>query len=108
PGGGAFRTKTREMLVLFGSRYSTNCPLLGSSRSTRSVLIEPVQTSPFLSTVTSYGADHGVGASHSVNWPVLVSSTPIRLPRNSPNQRRSAASIIPRRGAEFAVGVVKS
>ena len=46
-------TNTRRMLVVFGSWYSTNVPVLGSSRDTRSLIIEPVQASPFLSVTTS-------------------------------------------------------
>src|SRR4051812_3891464 len=42
-------TNTRRMLVVFGRRYSTNWPLLVSSRTTRSLIIEPVQASSFLS-----------------------------------------------------------
>src|SRR5262245_21712450 len=46
-------TNTRRILVVFGNRYSTNSPVLGSSRDTRSLSIEPVQASPFLSVTTS-------------------------------------------------------
>src|SRR5262249_56102806 len=46
-------TNTRRMLVVFGNRYSTNSPVLGFSRDTRSLSIEPVQASPFLSVTTS-------------------------------------------------------
>src|SRR5262249_58672471 len=46
-------TNTRRMLVERGSRYSTNWPVLGSSRETRSFIIDPVHTSPFLSSTTS-------------------------------------------------------
>src|SRR5258706_15739260 len=46
-------TNTRRMLVERGSRYSTNCPDLGSSRRMRSVDIEPVHASPFLSSAAS-------------------------------------------------------
>src|SRR6266850_2497606 len=99
-------TNTRRMLVDRGNRYSVNSPLSGRSRSTRSVDIDPVHASPFLSTVTSYGADHGVGVGHSLNVSALVSNIPMRLPRYSPNQRRSCASIMPRRGADPAVGMV--
>src|SRR4051812_22246842 len=37
--------KTRRILVERGKRYSTNSPVVGSSRDTWSVSIEPVQTS---------------------------------------------------------------
>src|SRR5258708_9850024 len=46
-------TNTRRMLVVFGNRYSMNSPVLGFSRDTRSLNIEPVQASPFLSVTTS-------------------------------------------------------
>src|SRR5581483_7069888 len=46
-------TNTRRILVERGSRYSTNPPVLGSSRSTRSLTIEPVQASPLRSSATS-------------------------------------------------------
>src|SRR5262249_28625944 len=46
-------TNTRRILVVFGSRYSTNSPVLGFSRETRSLSIEPVKASPFLSLTTS-------------------------------------------------------
>src|SRR5215467_12463890 len=46
-------TNTRRMLVSRGSRYSTNLPVVGSSLETRSLSIEPVQTLPVLSIVTS-------------------------------------------------------
>ena len=46
-------TKTRRMLVSRGSRYSTNYPVSGLSRDTRSFSIDPVHTSPFRSIVTS-------------------------------------------------------
>src|SRR5215472_11862087 len=43
-------TKTRRMLVSLGRKYSTVWLVLGSSRTTRSVVMPPVQISPFLST----------------------------------------------------------
>src|SRR5437016_4332567 len=99
-------TNTRRMFVGRGSMYSVNLPVLGSSRSTRSLSIEPVHASPFLSRATSYGCDHGVGAGHSWKRSAFVSNTAILLPRYSANHRRSCASICPRRGAERVVGIV--
>src|SRR5262249_51397662 len=46
-------TKTRRMLVSRGSRYSTDAPILVSSRTMWSLSIEPVQASSFLSRTTS-------------------------------------------------------
>lgn len=46
-------TNTRRMLVLRGSRYSTERPVRVSTRVTKSVIIEPVQASSFLSIATS-------------------------------------------------------
>src|SRR5262249_12745872 len=43
-------TKTGRMLVSLGRKYSTVWLVLGSSRTTRSVVMPPVQISPFLST----------------------------------------------------------
>ena len=41
---------TVRMLVSLGMRYSTVVAALGSTRTTRSLLMPPVQISPFLST----------------------------------------------------------
>src|ERR1700730_3741388 len=46
-------TNTRRMLVVRGSRYSTICPVLVSSRATWSFSIEPVHASPFFVRTTS-------------------------------------------------------
>src|SRR5215467_322352 len=56
-------TNTRRILVVRGSRYSVNSPLLVLSRETWSFDIDPVHTSapPLLGT-TSYGLPHGVGS----------------------------------------------
>src|SRR5262249_62295722 len=78
-------TNTRRLLVERGSRYSVNWPVLGSRRVMRSVHMELVHASPFLSTATSYGADHGVGTSHSLKASVLGSNMPMRLAPYSPN-----------------------
>src|SRR5258708_37736138 len=50
-------TNTLRTFVDRGSRYWMNCPLFGFTRRTRSSYSPPVQTSPFLSAVTSYGPD---------------------------------------------------
>src|SRR5215469_14200705 len=55
-------TNTRRTFVNRGRRYSTNSPVLGLRRCTVSVNSPPDQASPFLSAVTSYGHDPGVGA----------------------------------------------
>src|SRR5450755_4482054 len=44
-------TNTRRMLVSLGSMYSTVVLVLGSRRTTRSVVIPPVQISPLRSTM---------------------------------------------------------
>src|SRR5438128_11701863 len=75
-------TKTRRMFVCRGSRYSVNVPALGSSRSTRSLSIEPVQASPLLSRATSYGCAHGVDAGHAGQRSAFVANTPTLLPRH--------------------------
>src|SRR5262245_20552504 len=101
-------TKTRRTFVLRGSRYSTTSPVLEFSRTMRSVLMLPVQRSPFLSGTTSYGQVHLVGTAHSVNFSLLVSSMATLSPRYSANHRRSCASMWPRRGWESRVGVGSS
>src|SRR5713226_6476082 len=58
-------TNTLRTFVGVGRRYSTNRPLFGSSRSMRSLYSPPVHTSPFRSTVTSYGQAPEVGTGHS-------------------------------------------
>src|SRR5207247_2486649 len=45
-------TKTRRTFVSRGRRYSTNSPVLGLRRSTRSLNSPPDQASPFLSAIT--------------------------------------------------------
>src|ERR1700686_3794027 len=81
-------TNTLRMFVNRGRRYSTNSPVLGFRRCTVSVNSPPDHASPFLSPVTSYGHDPGVGAGHSLNCSVLVSNIPMRSPRFSPHHRR--------------------
>src|ERR1700756_4353313 len=98
-------TNTLRMFVDRGRGYSVNWPLLGSSRVMRSVNIDPVHASPFLSTTTSYGALHGVGSIHSWICSVLGSNIPIAFPLYSANQRRFCESTLPRRGRELAIGV---
>src|SRR5689334_25346024 len=48
-------TNTVRMLVSDGIRYCTALPVLGSTRTTRSVCIVDAQISPFLSTLALYG-----------------------------------------------------
>src|ERR1051326_5989735 len=98
-------TNTRRTFVNLGRRYSTISPVSGLRRSTRSLNSPAAQAWPFLSAVTSYGQDSALGASHSWKCSVFVSNIPILLAVFSPNQRRPCESIIPRRGAEAAVGV---
>src|SRR5215510_7249720 len=64
-------TNTVRMLVSDGIRYCTACPVLGSSRTTRSVLIVEAQSSPFLSKLARYGKVYS-GRLYSVNFSVLV------------------------------------
>src|ERR1700759_2472281 len=52
-------TNTVRMLVSDGIRYCTDLPVLGSSRTTRSVLIVEAQSSPFLSKLARYGNVYG-------------------------------------------------
>src|ERR1700694_4280018 len=98
-------TKTRRMFVDLGKRYSTNVPVRVSSRATRSVVIDPVHACSSLSSITSYGAENGVGTFHSLITPDCVSSMPMLCPRYSPNHSRSRESIVPRRGEDPFVGV---
>src|SRR4051812_30123761 len=81
--------KTRRMLVGRGIWYSVYWPVAISRRDTRSVSMEPVQASPFLPAMASYGADHGVGTFHSEIFAVFESNMPIALPSYSANQSRS-------------------
>src|SRR5882762_6658647 len=93
------------MLVGLGSRYSVNRPVLVSRRAMRSDIIDPVHASPFLSTTTSYGFDHGVGTGHSLICLVFGSSTPMALPSYSANHKRFWASSLPLRGRELGIVV---
>src|SRR5690242_10324142 len=95
----------RRILVERGSRYSTHSPVLGLSRSIRSVSIEPVQISPLLAGTTSYGSKYGVGTLNSVIFSVFGSKRPMALAPYSANQRILSASTRPRRGREAGVGV---
>src|SRR2546427_241288 len=54
-GGGVVRLSTTPLLTLvgLGRRYSTNCPVRGSSRRMRSVNSPPLHTFPSLSLVAS-------------------------------------------------------
>src|SRR5207245_3422716 len=58
-------TKTVRMLVSEGIRYCTALPVLGSSRTTRSVCIVDAQISPFRSKLARYGYVRA-GSSYSV------------------------------------------
>src|SRR4051812_27722509 len=88
------------MFVELGNRYSVISPVLLFMRVTRSVIIEPVQASPFLSTATSYGLLHAVGTTHSRIALVFGSYMPTALPSYSANHRRFCSSTRPRRGRE--------
>src|SRR5438093_841057 len=81
-------TNTVRMLVSDGIRYCTALPVLGSSRTTRSVCIVDAQISPFLSKLARYGYVRG-GKSYSVNFSALVSNTATLLPRYSVTTMRS-------------------
>src|SRR5437660_8660612 len=59
------------MLVSDGIRYCTVWPVLGSSRTTRSVLIVEAQSSPFLSKLARYGNVYG-GKSESKRPPAKL------------------------------------
>src|SRR5437899_628282 len=72
----------------------------GSSRDTRSDIMEPAQTSPFLALTTSYGFPHGVGNCHSLISFVLGSNRPMALPPYSANHSTFSESTRPRRGRE--------
>src|SRR5712672_4789992 len=75
-------TNTVRMLVSDGIRYCTDLPVLGSSRTTRSVLIVEAQSSPFLSKLARYGNVYS-GRLYSVNFSVLVSNSAALLVRYS-------------------------
>src|SRR5713226_8021371 len=92
------------MLVSDGIRYCTALPVLGSSRTTRSVCIVEAQISPFLSKLARYGYVRG-GKSYSVNFSDLVSNSAILLPRYSVTTIRSWSSIFMRRPRAFGVGI---
>src|SRR5215813_9395093 len=98
-------TKERRMSVSRGSGYSTACPVCGSSRTIRSVVMPPVQASPFLSVTTSYGCVCLVGNGHSWIFSALVSNIVTLLPRYCANQKRSWSSRRPRRLREKGVPV---
>src|SRR6266513_1082545 len=81
-------TNTVRMLVSDGIRYCTAVPVLGSSRTTRSVCIVETQSSPFRSKLARYGYVRA-GSSYSVNFSALVSNTATLLPRYSVTVMRS-------------------
>src|SRR5207302_9256975 len=84
-------TNTVRMLVSDGMRYCTAWPVLGSSRTTRSVCMVDAQISPFLSKFARYGYVRS-GSLYSVNFSVLVSNTATWLPRYSVTMMRSWSS----------------
>src|SRR5882724_6311262 len=96
-------TNTVRMLVSDGIRYCTALPVLGSSRTTRSVCIVDAQISPFLSKLARYGWVRG-GSSYTVNFSALVSNVVTLLPRYSVTTMRSWSSMFMRRARAFAVG----
>src|SRR6266516_190962 len=85
-------TNTVRILVSDGIRYCTALPVLGSSRTTRSVCLVDAQISPFLSKLARYGYVRA-GSSYSVNFSVLVSNTATLLPRYSVTVMRSWSSM---------------
>src|SRR5208282_4037668 len=81
-------TNTVRMLVSDGIRYCTDLPVLGSSRTTRSVLMVEAQISPFLSKSARYGKVYS-GRLYSVNFSVLGSNSAALLVRYSVTRMRS-------------------
>src|SRR5437764_5577782 len=81
-------TNTVRILVSDGIRYCTAWPVLGSSRTTRSVLTVEAQSSPFLSKLARYGKVY-CGKLYSVNFSVLGSNNAALLVRYSVNKTRS-------------------
>src|SRR5262245_57876210 len=80
-------------------------PVFGFRRSRRSDVLLDEYTYPFLSgTDAVYGVVYLSGTGYSVILPVRVSTTAMRSPVFSANQKRSWSSIRPRRGFEFRVG----
>src|SRR6266850_1643592 len=74
-------------------------PQKADGRDTRSLSIDPVQTSEAsLVGTTSYGMLHLVGSFHSLMVEVFGSNSPIALPPYSANHRRFCSSTRPRRG----------
>src|SRR6187549_23061 len=98
-------TNTVRMLVSDGIRYCTDLPVLGSSRTTRSVLIVEAQSSPFLSKLARYGYVNGGRLYSARYFSVLVSNSATLLVRYSVTRMRSWLSICMRRARAFGVGV---
>src|SRR3954453_19729022 len=98
-------TNTVRMLVSDGIRYCTALPVLGSSRTTRSVLIVEAQSSPFLSKLARYGNVNGGRLYSARYFSVLVSNSATLLVRYSVTRMRSWSSICMRRARAFGVGV---
>src|ERR1041384_2242174 len=96
-------TNTVRMLVSEGIRYCTAVPVLGPSRTTRSVCIVEAQISPFLSKLARYGYVRG-GRSYSANFSARVSNVATLLPRYSVTMMRSWSSMFMRRPRAFSVG----
>src|SRR5215471_21005106 len=95
---------TVRMLVSDGIRYCTAPPVLGSSRTTRSVCIVEAQSSPFLSKFARYGNVYS-GRLYSVNFSVLVSNSATLLARYSVTSTRFWSSICMRRARACRVGM---
>src|SRR5258708_38873300 len=93
------------MLVSDGIRYCTASPVLGSSRTARSVCMVDAQISPFLSKFARYGYVRS-GSLYSVNFSVLVSNTATCLQRYSVTMMRSWSSMIVRRARAWGLGIV--
>src|SRR5262249_30094038 len=96
-------TNTVRMLVSDGIRYCIVCPVLGSSRTTRSVCIVEAHSSPFLSKLVRYGNVYS-GRLYSVNFSVLGSNSAALLVRYSVTRTRSCSSICKRRERACGVG----
>src|SRR5712691_9046213 len=85
---------------------SITCPVFGSKRARRSVMLLGAYTYPFLSgTEAVYGVVYFRGRGKSCICSVRVSNIPIRSPKYSANQNRSCRSIRPRRGMALGVSV---
>ena len=102
-------TNTRRTLVCRGSRYSMNWPVVGIQAQDAVVVLA---AGPDVAVLVD-GDVVGPRARRRRapipgTSPVRVSNIPIRSARFSPNQRRSCASIMPRRGPDPASASCRS